>query len=90
MSGYVLLTLQLAAVPLLVLVWQAFRPNTWSNIVVSYIINVGSTPKIHRQNTADIRSCTHVEISALVVPNLFYRWLNAHSNLPLSISRWWG
>lgn len=91
MSGYILLTLQLAAVSLLVTLWYAFRPNTWSNRVVSYIINVGNTlKKIHQENKADFHSRPDVDISALVVPNLFNRWFNAHSNLSLSISRWRG
>lgn len=90
MSGYVLLTVQLAAVSLLVTLWRASRPNSRSNRVVSYIINVGNTPKIHQKNKADFHPRTNVEISPLVVPNLFDRWLNAHSNLPLSISRWRG
>ncbi|KAI2765354.1 hypothetical protein DTO012A8_9428 [Penicillium roqueforti] len=39
MSGYILLTLQLAVVSLLVILWHSFQPNTWSNRVVSCIIN---------------------------------------------------
>lgn len=53
MSGYILLTLQLAVVSLLVILWHSFQPNTWSNRVVSCIINVGNTPKVHQQNSAD-------------------------------------
>ncbi|KGO40434.1 hypothetical protein PEX1_074520 [Penicillium expansum] len=45
MSSYVFLALQLAVVSLLVTLWRAFQPNTWSNRVVSYIINVGNTPR---------------------------------------------
>lgn len=90
MSVYIILTLQLAAVSVLATLWHAFQPNTWSNRVVSYVINVGNTSKKYQLNTADVHSCIDVEILALVVSNLFDRWLNAHPNLSLPISRWRG
>ncbi|KAJ5795255.1 hypothetical protein N7457_001854 [Penicillium paradoxum] len=39
MLGYIFLALQLVLVSLLVALWRAFQPNTWTNRVVSYIIN---------------------------------------------------
>ncbi|KAJ5442978.1 Cytochrome P450 [Penicillium cf. griseofulvum] len=36
---YILLTLQFAVVSLILALWHAFKPNTWSNRVVSSIIN---------------------------------------------------
>ncbi|EKV10844.1 Cytochrome P450 oxidoreductase, putative [Penicillium digitatum PHI26] len=43
MSSYILLALQLAVVSLLVTFWRAFTPNSWSNRVISYVLNVRST-----------------------------------------------
>ncbi|KAJ5602447.1 hypothetical protein N7537_005403 [Penicillium hordei] len=39
MSSYIFLALQLAVMSLLATLWNAFQPNTWSNRVVSYIVN---------------------------------------------------